>query len=426
MPTVIVIGSQWGDEGKGKVIDLLSEKAHAVCRAQGGHNAGHTVVVGNQEFKLHLIPSGIVHSHTQCYIGAGTVVDPKVLIKEIEILKQQGISLKDRLWVSDLAHVILPYHQKLDAISEKIKNKNSIGTTLSGIGPAYADKINRIGIRVGDLYNDSFFYAKLKENIEFINEWLVKLYNEPALELDAIFNECRQYGEYLYPFITSIQDKVYQHIAENDAILLEGAQGTFLDITWGTYPYVTSSNTLSSGVIAGLGLGPKVVDHVLGIAKAFTTRVGNGPFPTYFESAEGFPRQQEARELGTTTGRLRRMGWFDAVLVREAMRLNSCDHLAVTKLDILDKVPKIKICTAYKYKSHTQHVFNRFQLNDVKPVYETWDGWMSDTSGIRDFKDLPDQAKAYLNRIATLCETPINIVSVGPKREQTIIKQNFF
>ncbi len=426
MPSIIVVGTQWGDEGKGKFVDILSDRIKAVVRAQGGHNAGHTVIIGDQEFKLHLIPSGILHEDTECFIGAGTVIDPEVLIKEIEYLKALGVSVNGRLWISTGAHVIFPYHKILDTLEEERKGKALIGTTHSGIGPCYADKVNRIGLRIIDLLDLKEFKIKLSHILDEKNELIHKIYDQKGLDLETIYRRFCRFSDFLKPFICKVDNKIRQYLSANENILLEGAQGTFLDISWGTYPFVTSSNTISSGICSGAGLSHRDLHYVLGISKAYTTRVGSGPFPSAFDKVDRFPEQQEARELGTTTGRVRRLGWFDAVLVREAVLLNGIDSLALTKLDILDKLKSIKICIRYQIdgKPYEGVPLAASEWNKLVPIYEECPGWETSTVNITSYKELPMNAQKYLNRIEELCGVPISMVSVGPKREQTVIRQN--
>ena len=421
MPCTIACGLQWGDEGKGKIVDALSESVSWIVRGQGGHNAGHTVVVGDKEFKLHLIPSGILHPQTKCYIGAGCVVFPKVLLEEIQQLKDAGISVEGRLFISSRASVIFPFHQTIDALSEKEKGSKAIGTTLSGIGPCYSDKIQRIGLSIGDLLSENFS-SKLSELLDVSNRKIVDYYKSTPLNLDPILKQYIEQANELKEHIKDCEWELQASKDNGDSILLEGAQGVLLDINYGTYPYVTSSSTVASGILSGMGMGPKFVDQVLGITKAYTTRVGNGPFPTAFDEVEGFPKQQEARELGTTTGRLRRMGWLDVVLLKEAIRLNSVEHLALTKLDILDKLSEIKLCVGYRYKGEIIDT-SPVNLDEIEPVYETLKGWQSPTDNIKSFDELPNLAKAYIQRIEELTGCFIKLVSLGPKRDQLIFKE---
>lgn len=428
MPAVIVVGVQWGDEGKGKIIDLLASQADCVVRAQGGNNAGHTVVIGKEEFKLSLIPSGIFNPNTVCYIAAGTVIDPEVLSNEIEMLESRGIPLKERLWVSPGAHVILPYHKQIDQLLEKKKGKMALGTTGRGIGPCYADKANRIGILLGDWVISERFSRILGEVLPLKNDELVRLYNASPLDFTELLREASLFAKKLVPYIRQFEPELHLAIERNDKILFEGAQGTFLDNTYGTYPFVTSSNTIAGGICVGAGVGPSAIEHVLGVLKAYTTRVGNGPLPTEIYEEETFLDHREAREYGTTTGRKRRVGWFDAVIARTGVRLNGIQSLALTKLDILDHVEALKICTAYQLDGKTIKYPPPLSedLLRVKPIYETLPGWRSATKDIRDPSELPSAARAYLKRIEQLCGVPITILSVGPERESTLVFKHPF
>jgi adenylosuccinate synthase len=428
MPSVIVVGAQWGDEGKGKIVDILTSKAKHIVRAQGGNNAGHTILIGSEEYKLHLIPSGVLHPHTQCYIGAGTVLDPKVLIQEIEFLESKGHTVKNRLWISPAAHVIFPYHQKLDTYLENKKETDSLGTTGRGIGPCYADKINRIGIRIGELVRPDLFPKILQNVLNLKNEDLSKIYPVNSRFYETLLNEYNDYGRQLKPYVTNFEQDLCQAIKNKEFVVLEGAQGTFLDITSGTYPFVTSSNTVAGGICVGAGIGPSHIDHTLGVMKAYTTRVGKGPLPSELTENENFLDHQEAREYGTTTGRKRRIGWFDAVLMKRAICLNGLQSLALTKLDILDNLETIKICVGYKLNQETLTEFPLLieDFNLVEPMYESMPGWKKSTRGITNYKDLPENAKHYLKKIETLGDIPISIISLGPERESTIILKDVF
>lgn len=428
MPSVIVVGAQWGDEGKGKIIDCLTDKAAHIVRAQGGNNAGHTILIGKEEYKLHLIPSGILHPHTQCYIGAGTVLDPEVLIQEIQSLESRGYQLKGRLWISAAAHVIFPYHRQIDTLLEKKKGSRSIGTTGRGIGPCYADKANRLGIRMGELIRTDVFPTTLKDVMHLKNDELKQMYGAQPLSYDAVLQQYTQFAQILSPYVASFEHDLYKAIKNNENVLFEGAQGTFLDITSGTYPFVTSSNTVAAGICAGAGVGPSHIHHTLGVVKAYTTRVGNGPLPSEVREEEAFLDHRQAREFGTTTGRKRRVGWFDAVLVNAAIGLNGLQSMALTKLDILDNLAEIKICTGYKCRGKVQHhlpaVAEDFGL--LEPIYETLPGWKSPTHHATKYEELPDNAKRYLQRLETLCGIPISLISVGPEREHTMILRDLF
>ena len=420
-----MIGTQWGDEGKGKITDLLSRSADVVVRSQGGVNAGHTVVVAKQTFKLHLIPSGILYPNTECIIGSGTVIDPQVLIEEIEQLKALNVTV-DNLYISQTAHITMPYHRKIDRASEESRGDYKIGTTGRGIGPTYADKSERTGIRVLDLMNPEHLRKQLGWTIEYKNVILEKLYNLPPLDPEKVIEEYLKYAEFLKPFVVDSSLKIYDAVKEKKNILFEGAQGTLLDLDHGTYPYVTSSNPIAGGACVGAGVGPTTIDRVIGVAKAYTTRVGEGPFPTELNDGVGQLLGDLGAEFGTTTGRRRRCGWFDAVIGRYAVRINGLDCLAITKLDVLDELEEIKVCVAYEINGETCNHFptNASQFANCKPVYETLPGWQQSTTGCRSLSDLPKNALNYLKYMAELMKVPIAIVSVGPGREQTIIVED--
>lgn len=428
MPAVIVVGAQWGDEGKGKIIDLFANKAALVVRSQGGNNAGHTVMIGKREFKFHLIPSGILSPQTKCFIGAGCVIDPKVLLSELEILDNQNISYKGRFFISESAHVIFPYHKALDMGLENQRKGNKIGTTGRGIGPCYADKVNRIGIRMGQLVRKDLFPQALKEALFFKNQELEKLYGCHPFSFEEIFNEYTSYAEQLANFVKKIEVDIDHSLKASQNILFEGAQGTFLDNSLGTYPYVTSSNTTASGILAAAGVGPTAVHGTLGVMKAYTTRVGNGPFPTEVAEGEIFNNYQEARELGTTTGRKRRIGWFDLVLAQESVRLNGINSIALTKLDILSHLEEVKVCVGYECCGKKVHTLpsNYEDFAQLKPIYEICEGWKTNLNNISSFEDLPKEAKEYIMYLQAHLEVPIDIISVGPERESTIIKKDLF
>ena len=425
MANVIVIGAQWGDEGKGKITDLLSRSADVVVRSQGGVNAGHTVVVAEQTFKLHLIPSGILYPDTECIIGSGTVIDPQVLIEEIEQLKALNVTV-DNLYISQTAHITMPYHRKIDRASEESRGDYKIGTTGRGIGPTYADKSERTGIRVLDLMNPDQLRKQLGWTIEYKNVILEKLYNLPPLDPEKVIEEYLKYAEFLKPFVVDSSLKIYDAVKEKKNILFEGAQGTLLDLDHGTYPYVTSSNPIAGGACVGAGVGPTTIDRVIGVAKAYTTRVGEGPFPTELNDGVGQLLGDLGAEFGTTTGRRRRCGWFDAVIGRYAVRINGLDCLAITKLDVLDELEEIKVCVAYEIDGKICNHFptNASQFANCKPVYKTLPGWQESTKGCRSLSDLPKKALNYLKYMAELMKVPIAIVSVGPSRDQTIIVED--
>ncbi len=425
MANVVVIGAQWGDEGKGKITDLLSKSADVVVRYQGGVNAGHTVVVQGQTFKLHLIPSGILYPSTECIIGSGTVIDPKVLLDELDQLKKLGIS-SENLLISETAHVTMPYHRMIDAAAEEQRGRHKIGTTRRGIGPTYADKSERTGIRVVDLMDAEGLRDQLTWTIEYKNVILEKLYNLPPLDPDAVIDEYLGYAERLRPHVVDSSLRISQAVRQRRNILFEGAQGTLLDLDHGTYPYVTSSNPVSGGACVGAGVGPTIIDRVIGVAKAYTTRVGEGPFPTELLGDVGDALCDRGAEFGTTTGRKRRCGWFDAVIGRYAVRINGLDCLAITKLDVLDDLDEIKVCTAYEIDGQQVRDFpsNARVFARCQPIYKTLPGWKQDTSNCRSLDDLPRQALDYLKFLAELMEVPIAIVSLGASRDQTIIVED--
>ena len=420
-----MIGAQWGDEGKGKITDLLSRSADVVVRSQGGVNAGHTVVVADKTFKLHLIPSGILYPNTECIIGSGTVIDPQVLIEEIEQLKALGVTV-DNLYISQTAHITMPYHRKIDLASEESRGEYKIGTTGRGIGPTYADKSERTGIRVLDLMNSEQLHKQLGWTIDYKNVILEKLYSLPPLDSEKVIEEYLKYAEYLKPFVVDSSLKIYEAVKEKKNILFEGAQGTLLDLDHGTYPYVTSSNPIAGGACVGAGVGPTTIDRVIGVAKAYTTRVGEGPFPTELNDEVGEMLGNLGAEFGTTTGRRRRCGWFDAVIGRYAVRINGLDCLAVTKLDVLDRLAEIQVCVAYEINGQICNHFptNASQFSNCKPVYKSLPGWQEDTTACRSLNDLPKKALNYLKYLAEIMKVPIAIVSVGPGRDQTIIVED--
>jgi adenylosuccinate synthase len=425
LANVIVIGAQWGDEGKGKITDLLSRSADVVVRSQGGVNAGHTVVVDDQTFKLHLIPSGILYPDTECIIGSGTVIDPSVLLKEMAQLHALNVTT-DNLYISQTAHVTMPYHRLLDQASEEKRGKYKIGTTGRGIGPTYADKSERIGIRVIDLINTENLRQKLEWTINYKNVILEKLYNLPPLDAKTVIEEYLEYAEKLRPHVVDSSLKIYEAIRKRQNILFEGAQGTLLDLDHGTYPYVTSSNPIAGGACVGSGIGPTVIDRVIGVAKAYTTRVGEGPFPTELEGEIEQLLCDRGAEFGTTTGRRRRCGWFDAVIGRYAVRINGLDCLAITKLDVLDTLEEIKVCVAYQLDGQTcRHLpSSAVEFARCQPIYRTMPGWQQPTSDCRSLEDLPKQALDYLKFLGAIMEVPIAIISLGASRDQTIIVED--
>ncbi len=420
-----MIGAQWGDEGKGKITDLLSKSADVVVRYQGGVNAGHTVVVQGQTFKLHLIPSGILYPDTECIIGCGTVIDPQVLIEELDQLEKLGISTRNLL-ISQTAHVTMPYHRMIDRASEERRGNHKIGTTGRGIGPTYADKSERTGIRILDLMDPDALRKQLNWTINYKNVILEKLYNLPPLDAEETIEHYLKYADRLRPHVVDTSLKIYDAIQRRRNILFEGAQGTLLDLDHGTYPYVTSSNPVAGGACVGTGVGPTMIDRVIGVAKAYTTRVGEGPFPTELHGEVGELLCDRGAEFGTTTGRKRRCGWFDAVIGRYAVRINGLDCLAITKLDVLDEMEEIQVCVAYEIDGQncqdfpsSSRIFAR-----CKPIYKTVPGWKQSTAECRKLEDLPKQALDYLKFLAELMEVPIAIVSLGASRDQTIIVED--
>jgi adenylosuccinate synthase len=420
MANTILVGAQWGDEGKGKIIDVLTEQADVVVRTQGGNNAGHTVFLGPKKYVLHLIPSGILRQDKLCVIGNGVVIDPVGLVSEIEGLKKLQVKVGQNLVVSETAHLVLPYHRELDAQREVLKGKNKIGTTKRGIGPAYGDKAARVGLRMIDLINPARFEEKLRLRIKENNEVLKALGAKP-LSFKKVLAEYRAAGDYLKPYVANTVVLLHECTRRGDGILFEGAQGTFLDIDHGTYPFVTSSNTTAGGACTGSGVAPNRMDEVVGVMKAYTTRVGEGPLPT--ENAEiSDLLHGMGREFGATTGRARRCGWFDAVATRHATMVNGIDKLAVTNLDGLDTVATIKVCIAYRHgKERFDFVPNDAQLlAECEPVYVEFEGWLTPTDKAKSWKELPPKARAYLKAIAELSDAKLFIASVGPAREQTI------
>jgi adenylosuccinate synthase len=425
---IVIVGTQWGDEGKGKIVDLLSEFADIVVRFQGGNNAGHTIVVNGEQFISHLVPSGILQKKI-CLIGNGMVVDPAVLVEELDNLESKGIDVSsDNLKISEKAHIIMPYHKQIDLAREKKKGDKKIGTTGRGIGPCYEDKACRRGIRFVELIDFEGFTEKIRTVLEEKNFYLKHYLSSETVDPESIIDQYKGYAKRLAPHVVNISVVMNQAIKANKQILFEGAQGTHLDIDHGTYPYVTSSNTISGNACCGAGIGPKEITGVVGIVKAYTTRVGEGPFPTELFDEIGDAIQVKGAEFGATTGRKRRCGWLDSVLLRNSARLNGLTGLAITKLDVLGGLESLKICTAYNYNGEIIHDFPASIkiLKACKPVFETLPGWSEDISDVRKTDDLPQHAKNYLGRIEELTETPINIISVGPGRNQTIIVNNPF
>ena len=427
MPNVVVVGAQWGDEGKAKITDILAEHADIIIRYQGGCNAGHTVVANGETFKFHLIPSGILYSNKVCIIGNGTVIHPDVLKEEIDDLKNRGININN-LHISQSAHITMPYHIDIDANSEKLLGNNKIGTTNKGIGPTYDDKINRLGIRVEDLFDEEALADKLDIILSFKNPLLERVYGLKPYSKAEILAVCEKYKEILSPYVTNVNEILVKALKEKKNILLEGAQGTMLDVDHGTYPYVTSSNPISGGACTGSGIGPTYINQVVGISKAYITRVGEGPFITELDDETGIRLREVGHEFGTTTGRPRRCGWFDAVVARHSVLVNGLTHMAITKLDVFDDFDEINICTAYKDKRNGK-IYNQYPTNIsihkyLEPVYETLPGWKSVITDIKTLNELPLNAQNYIKRIQELIETSVSIISIGAKREETIMLVN--
>jgi adenylosuccinate synthase len=429
MSNVAIIGAQWGDEGKGKIVDLFTHDADIIVRFQGGNNAGHTLVVNGKKTVLHLVPSGALHPNKLCVIGNGVVVDPEILIEEIDALKAQGhLQSDEQLRISEQAHVIMPYHKAIDLARERLRGKGKIGTTGRGIGPAYEDKVARIGIRFIDLLEEDTFREKLERNIAEKNFYLKAILHEKALDFNQMHDSYSRYREKLKGYVTNTGLLLDQRIRAGKRVLFEGAQGTLLDVDHGTYPYVTSSSTITGGACSGSGVGPQHIQQVIGISKAYTTRVGSGPFPTELDGPDGETLRREGAEFGATTGRSRRCGWFDAVSVRHAVRMNGLTGIALTKLDILTGFKKIPVCTAYRYNGQMISEFPASSkvMAGAQPVYEEMDGWTERLDDVRKFADLPTTAQNYVRHIEAVIGTEIVLVSVGPGREQTIVLRNPF
>ncbi len=425
---VVVVGAQWGDEGKGKIVDLLTERAAAVARFQGGHNAGHTLVIAGEKTILSLIPSGILRSHVRCYIGNGVVLSLSALLSEADRLTARGVAVLERLHISPNCPLILPSHVALDQAREHARGKRAIGTTGRGIGPAYEDKVARRALRVGDLFQPALLAGKLAELLEYHNFLLQQYFKAKPVDLASTLDEIMVQAERIRPLVTDVSLALSQVRATGGSIMFEGAQGALLDVDHGTYPYVTSSNTVAGAAAAGTGLGPRDVDAVLGIIKAYTTRVGGGPFPTELFDADGERLSRVGQEVGAVTGRARRTGWFDAVALRRSVLNNSLSSLCVTKLDVLDGFERIKLCVAYRYggATHDTPPLLMADFASCEPVYEEVPGWASSTVGIRELDQLPVAARSYLKRIEALCGIPVDIISTGPDREQTIILNHPF
>ena len=421
MPAIVIVGTQWGDEGKGKATDLLADDVNYVVRYQGGNNAGHTIIVGDTTLKLHLVPSGVMYSHVTPVIGDGVVVDPGVLLEELDGLVEQGLDVS-RLKISSNAHLIMPYHRELDAVTERYLGRQKLGTTKRGIGPTYADKASRVGLRVQDLYDMKIFRQKLDVVLKEKNAILSRVYNRLPMKAVDIETEYAVYAERLRPYIADTMMLLHEGLEKGETVLLEGAQGTLLDLDHGTYPFVTSSNPVSGGAMTGAGLGPKHIERVIGITKAYVTRVGAGPFPTELHDEIGERMTAVGREFGTTTGRRRRVGWFDAVLARYAARVNGLTEHFLTKLDVLSEFDTLKVCSAYRYQDEEFEHFPPHQtaFHHAEPVYEEMEGWRTDITEVTEYAKLPKQAQAYVERLEELSGTPIRWVSVGPARRQTL------
>ncbi|MCY7737690.1 adenylosuccinate synthase [Bacillus safensis] len=427
MSSVVVVGTQWGDEGKGKITDFLSENAEVIARYQGGNNAGHTIKFDGVTYKLHLIPSGIFYKEKTCVIGNGMVVDPKALVTELAYLHERNVST-DNLRISNRAHVILPYHLKLDEVEEERKGANKIGTTKKGIGPAYMDKAARVGIRVADLLDREVFEEKLARNLEEKNRLLEKMYDTEGFKIEDILDEYYEYGQQVKKYVVDTSVVLNDALDEGRRVLFEGAQGVMLDIDQGTYPFVTSSNPVAGGVTIGSGVGPTKIQHVVGVSKAYTTRVGDGPFPTELHDEIGDQIREVGREYGTTTGRPRRVGWFDSVVVRHARRVSGITDLSLNSIDVLTGIEKLKICVAYKLNGEITEEFpaSLNELAKCEPVYEEMHGWTEDITGVKNLSELPANARHYLERISQLTGIPLSIFSVGPDRSQTNVVRSVY
>ena len=423
--SVVVVGTQWGDEGKGKIVDLLTERAQAVVRFQGGHNAGHTLVVEGEKTVLHVIPSGILRPGVVCLIGNGVVLSPPALVGEIERVEARGVAVTERLVLSEACPLILPYHVRLDEAREAHRAGGAIGTTRRGIGPAYEDKVARRALRVGDLFHPERFRAKAEEVLDFHNFVLEGYYRTAPVPVDAVCEEALGAADFLKPLVDDVGDRLHQLGREGANILFEGAQGSLLDVDHGTYPYVTSSNTTAGVAATGSGTGPSRIDHVLGITKAYATRVGSGPFPTELRDELGRRLGERGREVGATTGRPRRCGWMDAVALRKSLQLSGVDGLCLTKLDVLDGLDPVRICVGYRCGGEVRSTppVGAEGLSGCEPVYEDRPGWSGSTVGLRSERDLPANARAYVERLESLLDTPIDLISTGPDREETIVRR---
>ncbi len=425
---VVILGTQWGDEGKGKIVDLLTDQVSAVVRYQGGHNAGHTLVIDGEKTVLHLIPSGILRDNVQCFIGNGVVLSPEALLKELTELEAKGVPVRERLRISPACPLILPYHVALDQAREKARGEAKIGTTGRGIGPAYEDKVSRRGLRVADLFHRERFAAKLGEVLDYHNFALQHYYKVDPIDFQKTLDEAMGYAEWLAPLMTDVTSRLHELRREGANIMFEGAQGSLLDIDHGTYPFVTSSNTTAGGTATGSGFGPLYLDYVLGITKAYTTRVGSGPFPTELFDDVGSRLAERGHEFGSTTGRARRCGWFDAVILRRAIEINSISGLCLTKLDVLDGLDVIRICVGYRNAAGDvlEAPTDADSYIGLEPVYEDMPGWQESTLGIKTIEGLPAAARAYIARIEELVGAPIDIISTGPDRNETVILRQIF
>ncbi|TXJ02988.1 MAG: adenylosuccinate synthase [Neisseriales bacterium] len=423
---IVIIGTQWGDEGKGKIVDWLTEKAAGVVRFQGGHNAGHTLVINGKKTVLRLLPSGMMHTGVQCFIGNGVVVSPEALVKEIKELESIGVEVRSRLKISEACPLIMPYHIAIDQARELKKGENKIGTTGRGIGPCYEDKVARRAIRVQDLFNDDVFKAKLAENLDYYNFQLEHYYKVATLDFATVYAEVSAYAEEIKPMVSDVSRKLFNLNKEGKKVIFEGAQGTLLDVDFGTYPFVTSSNCVAGGASTGAGISPRMINYVLGIAKAYTTRVGSGPFPTELTDEIGQGLASRGNEFGSVTGRARRCGWFDAAALKRAVQINGVSGICVTKLDVMDGMEEIKICVGYirDGKEYDILPFGSDLVVNCEPIYETMAGWSESTAGLKNYDELPENAKKYLKRIEEIIETPIDIISTGPDRVETILINN--
>ncbi len=428
MPAYVVVGTQWGDEGKGKIVDFLTERADIVARYQGGNNAGHTVVISGEEYILHLVPSGILHPDKICVVGNGTVIDPEVLAQEIADLERRGTEVAGRLFISENAHLIMPYHKLFEKMQEEMKGANKLGTTLRGIGPAYTDKADRTGIRAGDLLDPTVFRRKLESNLELKNAIITKVFGQPALNCDEIIAQYKVYAERLTECLADTSLILNEALDAGKTVLFEGAQGTMLDVDQGTYPYVTSSNTIAGAACAGTGVGPTRINGVIAVVKAYTTRVGAGPFPTEQGGETGERLREKGHEYGATTGRPRRCGWFDAPLVRRSLLVNGATSIALTKPDVLGGIDSIKVCVAYRCNGTEVRCSpeNAGLLGQCEPIYEEVDGWAEDLSTCRSFEETPPAAQQYFRYLEDLLDCPISIISTGAARDTTVVLREPF